>query len=504
MLAAAVTLMPCGGRAAETASGTKPEPVSVESEAVSGSSAESETASGNGAESVSAESETASENRAESDSAESETASGNGAESVSAESETVSGNGAESDSAGLRALPTQFDLRERGDFPAVSDQGNQGTCWAFASLTALSTSMPPEFRRTLSADHMINKNGFGLSYNDGGDYSVSSAYLLAWQGPVAEEDDPYGDGVSPDGLAPVCHVQTIKILREKDYEAIKQAVYETGGVQSSLYLPPENTKERSLYYSESTCGLYYDGDSEANHDVVIIGWDDGYPRENFAKHPSEDGAFLCVNSWGESFGDHGCFYVSYEDSRIGCHNVSYSLVESTDNYSAVYQTDLCGWTGQLGYGTSDAWFANVYRAEKTEAIKAAGFYATMPDTGYRIFVLPLQAEESAAEALSDFAAHGENRKPAAEGQVSDAGFYTVSWEQGISVRAGERFAVIAEIDSPGAVQPVAVEYRANSRSANVDISDGEGYISFDGNKWERAEEKEACNVCLKAYACREK
>lgn len=486
MLAAAVMLMPGGGRAAE-ALRDGPESGSAESEmALRGSS-----------ETGNVEPEMVLKDGPESGSAEAETALRDSSETGNVEPETAPGDGSE-------ALPAQFDLRERGNFPAVSDQGNQGTCWAFASLTALSTSMPPEFRRALSADHMINKNGFGLSYNDGGDYSVSSAYLLAWQGPVAEEDDPYGDGVSPDGLSPVCHVQTIKILKEKDYEAIKRVVYETGGVQSSLYLPPEHTKERSLYYSEGTCGLYYDGDSEANHDVVIIGWDDEYSRENFAKHPSEDGAFLCVNSWGESFGDHGCFYVSYEDSRIGCHNVSYSLVESTDNYSAVYQTDLCGWTGQLGYGTSDAWFANVYRAEKTEAVKAAGFYATMPDTAYRIFVLPLQEDENAAEALADFAAHGENESPAAEGLVSEAGFYTISWENGISARAGERFAVIAEIDSPGAVQPVAVEYRANSRSANVDISDGEGYISFDGIKWERAEEKEACNVCLKAYTCGEK
>ena len=35
----------------------------------------------------------------------------------------------------------------------------------------------------------------------------------------------------------MCHVQTGKLLGEKDYDAIKRAVYETGGVQSSLYLP---------------------------------------------------------------------------------------------------------------------------------------------------------------------------------------------------------------------------------------------------------------------------
>ena len=134
-------------------------------------------------------------------------------------------------------LPARYDLREDGAGPWIRDQGDQNTCWAFASVTALETSMKEEERIPLSADHMIHKNSAGLAAAAGGDYSLSWAYLLSWQGPAAEADDPYGDHVSPEGLSPVCHVQTVKLLGEKDYDAIKRAVYETGGVQSSLYLP---------------------------------------------------------------------------------------------------------------------------------------------------------------------------------------------------------------------------------------------------------------------------
>lgn len=93
---------------------------------------------------------------------------------------------------------------------------------------------------------------------------------------------------------------------------------------------------------------FYDGDHEANHDVVIVGWDDSYPREAFSPQPEGDGAFLCANSWGEDFGDLGFFYVSYEDTQIGRHNVSYAGVENTENYSRIFQTDLCGWTRSAG------------------------------------------------------------------------------------------------------------------------------------------------------------
>ena len=185
-------------------------------------------------------------------------------------------------------LPEKFDLRSRQEVLAVSDQGDLGTCWAFASLAALSTSMPQKTAVPLSADHMTLKNSFGLGQNDGGDYAMSSSYLLAWQGPVKEEEDPYGDGSSPDGLEPVCHVQTVEILGEKDYGAIKKAVYETGGVQSSLFLPADAGTDKDAYYRRDTYSFYYDGAAEANHDVVIVGWDDGYSRENFSgkPHPS--------------------------------------------------------------------------------------------------------------------------------------------------------------------------------------------------------------------------
>lgn len=138
----------------------------------------------------------------------------------------------------------------------------------------------------------------------------------------------------------MCHVQTVKLLGEKDYDAIKRAVYETGGVQSSRIC-----RSRA---EETGAAYFYDGAHEANHDVVIVGWDDSFPREAFSPQPEGDGAFLCANSWGEGFGEQGFFYVSYEDTQIGRHNISYAGVESTENYSHIFQTDLCGWTRPAG------------------------------------------------------------------------------------------------------------------------------------------------------------
>ena len=386
-------------------------------------------------------------------------------------------------------LPPSYDIRDHRTV-AVSDQGDLGTCWAFAALKAVETSMPETMAAPLSADHMSIHNSFGISQNSGGDYSMAMAYLLAWQGPVSEADDPYGDSTSPDSLAPICHVQEIRILTEKDYDAIKRAVLLHGGVQTSIYLPAENRG--------SDGNVCYRGSEEPNHDTVIIGWDDDYPREKFASGPEADGAFLCVNSWGESFGDGGFFHVSYEDSRIGESGISYCGIEPTDNYDRNYQSDLCGWTGQMGFGEPDAWMANVYTAESDEALEAVGFYATAPDTEYEVYMFDGDSFRGHVENNVKF--QPDSGKALASGAVPDAGFYTVSLAKPQTLNAGKTFAVAVKIHTPERTQPVAVEYAGSGRTGNVDISDGEGYISFDGAVWERTEISKGSNVCLKAYS----
>ena len=149
---------------------------------------------------------------------------------------------------GKEPLPESYDSRLFGRAPQVRDQGSFGTCWAFASLAALESSLLPQEEAEFSVDHMSLQNSFNLSQDQGGEYSMSMAYLLAWQGPVLESEDPYGDGLSPEGLSACKHVQEIQILPSKDYEAIKRAVYEKGGVQSSFYTDLTQLGQESRFY----------------------------------------------------------------------------------------------------------------------------------------------------------------------------------------------------------------------------------------------------------------
>ncbi|MDO4523571.1 MAG: lectin like domain-containing protein [Eubacteriales bacterium] len=395
----------------------------------------------------------------------------------------------ERQSAEAAELLPKYDARLSGKMTTIKDQGGLGTCWAVAASSALEASLLPEEQIVFSADHISMRNSFAKEQSDGGGYAMVMAYLTAWQGPIAEEADPYGDGTSPEGLAPVKHVQEIHMYQNRDIAGIKRAVVQYGAVQSALYMDLQSANAKSPYYEKRMASYCYDGREAVNHDVLIIGWDDDYPAEYFARPVVQNGAFICQNSWGTDFGEDGIFYVSYEDAHIGDTAIGYAAVEPADNYGHIYQSDLCGWIGQLGYGGSESYFANTFTSGGEELLQAVGFYATGKNTAYKIYVLEGRTEP-------------ENmllEKPLAQGTLEAIGYYTIPLTQEVELQSTEPYTVVVYIDTPDSELPVAVEYMRDEFTKTVDILDGSGYISHNGVVWVDTEEEHNCNVCLKAY-----
>lgn len=393
------------------------------------------------------------------------------------------------DAAQSEELPRRYDLRENRVLNTVENQGTFGTCWAFASTAALETSQTNGEILDFSVDHMTMNSGFNIAPTEGGDYNMALAYLAAWKGPVLAADDPYGDGITDTSLGAVRHLQEARMIEEKDLNKIKSMIMRYGGVESSLYMSIQNAWDSSEDYEPMTASYYYAGNERPNHDIVIVGWDDDYSRENFNHMPENDGAFICRNSWGEDFGDAGYFYVSYEDSNLGTSNIVYTRLDETDDYRMNYQSDMLGWVGTLGYKEPSAWFANVYTAGQDEILRAVSFYATGGQTTYDIYAVP---EYYGAESL-------EHPVYLGSGYCEDGGYYTVDIPEIVRLRAGSRFAVMVRITTEGSERPIAIEFAASELTSGADLSDGEGYISYDGSQWNSAEAEYGCNLCLKAF-----
>ncbi len=386
-------------------------------------------------------------------------------------------------------LPARYDLRDLGKAPSVKDQGAHPTCWSLVAVSALESALLPGEDIALSADHMTLRNGFSIDPDDGGDYRMIMAYLSSWTGPVLLSDDPYGDGVSPEGLSAALHVQEIRMLPEQDEAVVRQMILEHGAMQTSLYMDHDSVLPEAGCYNAEHAAYYCAEKKKNDHDVLVIGWDDDFPKEYFADPPSRDGAYICQNSWGEDFGEDGVFYVSYEDANICGRGLVFPDVDAQMRYDGIYQADTCGWQGQQGYGDEGCFFANVYTARRDERLAAAGFYATGPDTSYELFL------------VHDFEEPGdfESKERIGSGVLKEAGYYTVPIEDAPLLREGERFALVCFIGTPGAKNPAAVEFKKDRFTQDVTLDGREGYLSFAGTVWENTEEKYETNVCLKAY-----
>lgn len=385
-------------------------------------------------------------------------------------------------------IPTKYDLRTLGKVSPVKNQFDTGACWAFASFGAIESLLLPNQIWDFSEDNLSLGHGFDLSQADGGNYVISLSYLTRWSGPVIETDDPFNDGINNPNATVVKHIQEARFIPDKSFTDIKLALMKYGAIQTSIYLSDASIAPTSSYYNVEKSSYLYTGKEIINHDVVIVGWDDNFSRDNFKIKPAKNGAFIVKNSYGTSFGTQGYFYISYEDKYIGTQNIAFTRVDNVDNYDKIYQSDRLGYIGQIGYGEDTAYFSNVYTTSGSEQLKAVAFYATGENTNYEVYVVPQ------FKGATDFS----KMKLLKRGRFEFAGYYTVDFQTPESVNG--TYAVIVKITTPESRYPVAAEYmKSLSWLKNVDITDGIGYMSYDGETWERTETELEANVCLKAF-----
>ena len=381
-------------------------------------------------------------------------------------------------------LPASYDPRKEALELPVKDQGNQNACWAVSAMSALEI-LDKNREGNFSIEHLLNNNGFQYTEDSGGDYHMILAYLTSWKGPVYEESN---------GDEAVRHLQEAYFIDGQDFQEVKSAVLKYGSVQSSMYLSFENEGSLTEDYDLKHSSYFSREKMKANHAVLIVGWDDQYPKENFKVQPQNDGAFICLNSWGEGFGESGYFYVSYEDVNIAEKSLVYTRLEPVGNYDHMYQSDLLGCAGMIGYDEDHAWFANVYPSEANEHLKAAGFYIVDPDVDFEIYAV---ADLSDPSDLTNQAVY------LSSGHCDRAGYYTVDFPEDVAVEAGNKFAVVIKIYSEKNQSRFGAEYAASEATSQVDLTDGESYMSYNGEDWKSVESDYQSNLCLKVFTDRE-
>jgi C1A family cysteine protease len=392
-------------------------------------------------------------------------------------------------------LPKSYDLRTKKKLPPVRDQGACGSCWSFATLAALESSLLPSQKKDFSEQHIIDKHGFKWGPCKGGNIHMAVSYLARWSGPFKETDVPYEYSSLQTENDPKKHVQNVIYIPPRsshsDNKKIKEAVKKYGAVYTAMYYDPDHQYYDPVHYS-----YYNPSVEEGAHAVAIVGWQDKFDKNKFKEIPPGNGAFIVRNSWGPNWGEDGYFYVSYHDPYFGTGgwNAAFKKPESISNYKEIYDYDPSGCTTYLGYPPSvKAWFANIFKAQSNTPLKAVSFYATGVTNKYKIYIYTnVDANEPTSGTLA--------RKKS--GRLTSPGYYTIRFNK-VSLKQDEKFSVVVRLETSGWQYPIPVEKPYKGYTKKVKAKKGQSFISSDGESWSdlvKFTSYNNTNVCLKAFA----
>ena len=417
--------------------------------------------------------------------------------------------------AGLVRYSPTFDLRSQGLVSDVRDQNPFGTCWAFSSLAALESSMRKngpypgdlsEWHLAYFAYNPINgvpgftkssSAAFGSheTFDQGGNFTRAMTIMTRGGmagGPVLAAAAPYNGDLPLGNEASVATVQRTYLVSSASRDAIKGLLQEYGVVAVSMLWPTPNSTVPN-YYNTSDFAFRMTQSSSTNHGVNIVGWDDTFPKDKFpsGNQPSEDGAWIIRNSWGNDWGDGGYFYMSY-DTKISNFGV---YVGAAGSDTMTYQYDMHGKVTTVGYYSDTAWFSNIFTAAADHSIKAIAFYTAGQGATYEIYI---------KKAVHSSPLDGTLALGPQTGSLGAPGYQRIDLNSPVVVGAGEKFAVIVKLTDRGSGgYPIACSRALAGYSNSATATLGVGWVSEDGADWEDIADGSGWgtfSVCLKAFA----
>lgn len=202
-----------------------------------------------------------------------------------------------------RDFPEVWDWREMTGVTPVRDQAQCGSCWAFTAHGVLEAQILIQtgVEYDLSEQQLVDCTPG--SYGCNGGTTESAWSYLSWEPARIEVDYPY------EAENGECRSKTYPAyIRTTGYDAyygseedIKEALMDYGPVATSM-----GANDNLKAY---TGGCFEDdSNTQINHGVVIVGWDDTV---------CDGGSWIVKNSWGTDFGDAGYFYIRRGDLYLG-------------------------------------------------------------------------------------------------------------------------------------------------------------------------------------------
>ncbi|MBU5429177.1 Ig-like domain-containing protein [Kineothrix sp. MSJ-39] len=422
---------------------------------------------------------------------------------------------------------------------AFRNQNPYGICWTFSVLAACEASMIRNGLATGSIDlserhlayYFYNKGnttdakgGTTGDYNEavmagrnyltqGGNTLLTMWHLVSWCGPVAEEKAPY-NGLVADSSADMggllgaanstgaaygedaCHVQNAFLINMgtsadvQRKQEVKKLIMQYGALGMSYY------SSTSSQYDDPAHDSYYNPDvTSTNHAVAVIGWDDSFPKENFAQQAPGDGAWLIRNSWGDEnagCAQNGNFWLSYYDASIN--NIE-SAKKSTTRYAYVFDAqaadnydNICQYDGDAGMSvitiTGGAKASNLFSvtAKGGEILRAVGIGIGQTDTDCTLTVYknPKAGDPQSGTLLLSQDVH-----------LTYPGYHTIPLTEALLFEEGDSYAVVYEFSDVVSLYVSVDKMYTSSEKPFISVSTYEnpGVSFLYRTKWEDLSEQ---------------
>ncbi|EQC41656.1 hypothetical protein SDRG_01614 [Saprolegnia diclina VS20] len=209
-------------------------------------------------------------------------------------------NARTSDANSTTVLPATIDWTKKSScVSAVQQQGNCGSCWAFATVLALESATclasPTNALVKLSEQHLTSCDKASGNLGCQGGYPSKAIEYIAKNGLCRGKDYPYVSGTS--GNDETCTATSCVPTRTTSLQSVAVPVGEAS-LQGAVARQPiivgvaAGNEEWKQYKSGilASCST-----TDLDHAVVVVGYSD-----------SANGAYWRIqNSWGVGWGDHG-------------------------------------------------------------------------------------------------------------------------------------------------------------------------------------------------------
>ena len=463
------------------------------------------------------------------------------------------------------ALDVSYDIRNEGYAPTVRNQGNAQTCWTFATMAAMESNYLKQtqskyepFDKFLGDDYDLSelhlawfsfknpdnrknfayvRNGSVIQPSDGqilnhaGNPQMALAFLSRHDGPVRESDLPYEGAYPAAGTSPRDYKNVIRVIGANYIDSTEFTI---DGYDETISIGKEDLLKTFLVvHGAISAGVYWDSSyisrpnyayynpfsRNGGHAITIIGWDDSYSRENFQPiQPEKDGAWLVQNSWGSSWGNNGCFWMSYE--QVLRYAMAFEVEEANPRVREYYH-DALGFTHELEFPKAEGKTiatANVFKVKGDhEKLREVGFYSTNGRYRAVTLVFDLGTDNS----LANFSSLADENMLE---NMTTLDYYEGMSERGYLVRPlivpmelskDHYFAILTaltppETNSADFKPTIAIEAKIpNYRTANAEVNAQETYFLADGDTWQDAKyhtfrvgtnEITGFNACVKGFS----